>query len=1036
MKKSFLLTILFTFLFAQLTFSQTREVSGVVTCSEEGVPLPNVTVMVQPTDIATITDTEGNFTVRVPEIADYIQFSFVGYTTIELPIPEEDIIEVEMLPDVLQLEEFMVVAYGTAAVESFTGAASVVGEDKLAAVRSADVTRALQGSGPGIQVIDASGLPGRGSDIRIRGMSSLYADASPLIVVDGAPFEGNLGSINARDIESISVLKDATAASLYGSRAAGGVIMITTKRGDTDRPRINYSSSFNNTEMAVPYPDKVGPKKHFELEWETFYEGQLDVGATPEEAREYATDIVIDELQINPFDVDNPFTEDGRIRDDAQLLFYGDWYGEMIQPQMGQEHNISASGTFNEGAGQYHISASYLDEQGVFTVQQYERFQVRANVSSQVTDWLEIGTNTSLAHSEEPFDDGAVWYTRSIAPIYPVYKHDHDTGELILDDDGNKIFDYGEYRREWSMWNPLASAHWDRDIFWYDNVSSRNFMNINFLPNLNLRSSLNLDYDMNQQHFYNNPAAGWLQGIGSASKNSFRQYAITQSNVLNYRTTLEDIHNIELMAGQETFMRQSNYMSAARRMFPFGGLYELAAAAEMTGAHSYENNYRLLSFFGNFEYNYDNRYYLTGSIRTDGSSRFHPDTRWGTFWSAGGSWRISEEDFMAGVNWVDNLRLRASYGTVGNDRVGLYAYQGLFQAGMDDGSHAGILASRLPTPELKWETNVQFNVGANFTLFDRLDGSVEYFTRDSRDLLFDRPLPASTGFTSVDANIADVRNEGIEFEAFVVLLDRADFRWDLDVNATHYTNEITSLPEDRVGYWIEGVCMYENFMPEWAGVNPETGNGQWWKNIFETDEAGDRVLDDDGNPIVEDRVKTENYDEVSPMEQRDYQGSGIPDLYGGITNSFTYQNFDLSIFLYYSIGGKLYDGDYSGMMGNRRGFSHHEDMEDRWTPENTETDVPRLSTQTTGTTGVYSTRFLYDNTFLRVRNITLGYSLPRTITDRLGMESARVYVQGNNLFTFGSAADRGTDPEQSFRGATGHRQPPNRITLFGVEVQF
>ncbi len=1037
MKKCLVLFLLLMCFTTKFLMAQSVEVSGVVRCSEEGSTLPGVTVLARGTNVATITDAEGRFSLDVPDGAQFIDFSFVGYITKEITVPDQDRhFNIELESDLLLLDEVMVVAYGTTRRSTYTGSASVVSSDQIERIQTSNVTRALQGVSSGVQVLNTSGRPGSGGNIRIRGVGSLYASSAPLYVVDGVPFSGNISSISATDIESITILKDATAAALYGSRAAGGVIMITTKSGTTDRPRIEFTSTFGSVAMAVPYPNRADSREYFELTWESIYNGQLDVGASPEAAAQYATENVIPTLNINPFDVDNPFTDDGKIRPGANLLFEGDWEGELIQPQLHQEYTLNASGTAHEGRTQYFISGSYMQDRGVFTVQEFERFSGRVNASSRVRDWLEIGTNTSISHGVEPYSAGAVWFMRSLPPIYPIWQYDFEKQEYKRDDEGNRIFDYGPYRREWSMWNPLADAEYNRTLFWYDNVTSRSFVDVTFMPGLKLRSSLSVDYSINWDQSYTNPTYGFMEGRGAASKTNQRSFAFTQNNILSYERTVADVHNFNLMAGMEFHKWQLNYVNAGREGFPFIGLYELASAATITDAWSYEDNYRLISYLSRLEYNYDNRYYLSGSFRTDGSSRFHPDTRWGNFWSTGASWRISEEDFLDDVDWIDNLQLRASYGAVGNDRISLYAYQGLFATGMNDGSYPGMLVSRLPTPDLKWETNLQFNVGLNFRFFDRVDGSLEYYIRDSKDLLFARPLPMSTGFGSVDANIADVQNRGFELDVYVLVLNTGSFQWNIDFNASHYRNEITSLPQERVGNWIEGVSMYEFFMPEWAGVNPETGNSQWWKNIFETDAQGAFILDDQGDKIIIGREKTENYGDVGAQDQRDFYGNSIPDLYGGFINEFRYNNFELSVFLYYSIGGKLYDNDYAGMMSNRAGFAYHEDMLDRWTPENTGSDMPRISSQQAAYMGSYSTRFLYDNTFLRLRNVSFGYHLPGDLLNRLNMDAAYIYVQADNMLTFGSAARRGTDPEQSFGGTTGHRLPPLKSVSIGLRVGF
>lgn len=1017
--------------------AQSRDVSGVVRCGKDGTSLPGVTILVKGTNVATITDIEGRFQLNVPDAAQFLVVSYVGYKTRELAIPADGgVMQISLEPDLLLLDEVMVVAYGTTRRSTYTGAATVVQSDKIERIQTSNVSRALQGVSSGLQVLNTTGRPGAGADIRIRGFGSLYADSGPLFVVDGVPFSGNLSSINAADIESVTILKDATAAALYGSRAAGGVIVITTKRGKTEKPRINFSSSWGTVSMAVPYPRRVNAKEYFELTWASLYNGRLDMGATQEGAARFATDNVISNLHINPFSMENPFTADGKIHPDAQLLFEADWDGELIQPQLIQEYNLNVSGTAHEGRTNYYVSGSYMNDKGVFTVQEFERFSGRVNVSSKVLDWLEVGSNTAISHAIEPYSSGSVRFMRSLPSIYPIWQFDFETGDYKRDDQGRKIYDFGEYRPEWQVWNPLATAEYDRTLYWYDNVSSRSYAEATIMPGLKFRSSFSADYRINWNHTYQNPTYGFRAGRGRATKSNTRVLAYTHNHLLSYERNIANRHNISLLGGTELHKWRRNHVFAGAEGFPFGGLYELASAATITDANSYEDNYRLMSFLSRVEYNFDNRYYFSGSFRSDGSSRFHPDTRWGNFWSVGGSWRISEEDFLAGVPWVDNLQLRASYGAVGNDNISLYAYQGLFVTGMNDLSYPGILVSRLPTPDLKWETNLQFNVGMNFRLFDRVDGSLEYYVRDSKDLLFARPLPRSTGFGSIDANIADVRNRGFELEVNVLVMNPGDFVWTADLNASHYRNEITSLPQERVGNWIVGKSRYEFFMPEWAGVNPDNGNSQWWKNVFQTDEAGRLVLDENGNKILVGREKTENYAEVGPQDQQAFVGSSIPDLFGGFINNFSYRNFDLSVFIYYSIGGKMYDSDYAQMMNNRAGFAMHEDMLESWTPFNPLSQIPRISSAQSSNLGARSTRFLYDNTFVRLRNVTFGYTLPGRLLSRMNMNTARIYVTGDNLITLGSAVKRGTDPEQGFDGSSSHRLPPLKSWTVGLQVGF
>ena len=442
----------------------------------------------------------------------------------------------------------------------------------------------------------------------------------------------------------------------------------------------------------------------------------------------------------------------------------------------------------------------------------------------------------------------------------------------------------------------------------------------------------------------------------------------------------------------------------------------------------------MLSWLRRVEYDLNDRYYVSASFRTDGSSRFHPDNRWGNFWSVGASWRLSNEEFMKPYStWLDNLKLKASYGAVGNDNLGTYyAYQGLYATGNNNYNDAGVFISRLPNKTLKWESNLQFNVGVDFAMFNKLSGSFEWFNRKSKDLLFTMPMAPSTGFSGIDRNVGDVKNYGLEFSLNYAAIANKDFKWTIDLNGTHYQNRITKLPQEEMnsGYfkWREGESRYNFWGVEYAGVNPETGNDQYWKNIYETDANGNKVLVG--------REKTEDYNELTSDNQKTYLGDAIPKLFGGFTNNFVFKDIDFSFMIYYSIGGKLYDGDYAQSMAYRTGYSLHPDMLEAWTPENTGAKYPRISTAYANTMGSYSSKYLYDNTYARLRNVTLGYTLPKVLTSRFQVNSLRFFVQGDNLLTVGSAAGRGTDPEQSVSGTTGNRFPTTKSVSFGLQLNL
>lgn len=1028
--KRILLGILAFVFFVPGVLAQKRQITGTIVSSEDGQPVIGVTVQDKTTGTYAVSDQNGIFSIEVGSTSETLVFMCISFRNLETTITG-NVMNVTMQPDVMALDEIMVIAYGQGKKTSFTGSASVVKKEDLERVKTSNITQALQGLSTGVQVINSSGQPGASASILIRGIGSMNASSSPMYVVDGAPYNGYINAIAPSDIESLTVLKDASATALYGSRAANGVIMITTRKGQREKGQISFRSSLSFSSLAVDMPHQLTPVEYTELSWRGLYYEALDNGYTAENAALLATNNLANELKLNPWNTSKPVGTDGKLVSGTDLLFEGDWREALLQSRPRQEYSLDFSGRTEKT--NYFFSLGYLDDKGIFTTQQFNRITGRSNVTTKVKNWLEVGTNTSFAHSltDAPATKNTIWFLRTVPSIYPIYEWDYATNTYKTDADGNKIYDYGNDRKSWIGWNPLADAAYNQHITKVDNISSRNFAEVTFLPQLKFRTSISLDYYMSSYSGYTNPTYGYMAGRGAATKSATRNITTVWTNLLTYDKTFGK-HGVGVLLGQESYQRKVNGLSGSKEGFPFGGLYELTSAATMTDLTSYEDNYRLMSWFSRAEYDFDNKYYISGSLRTDGSSRFHKNSRWGTFWSVGASWRLSNENFLKGNDWIDNLKLKASYGAVGNDDISWYAYQGLYGTGYDDFGKAGVMIQRLPNETLKWETNLQFNTGLDFALFNRITGSFEYFMRKSKDLLFTMPMASSTGFSGVDRNIGDVQNAGIELQLNLRVLDGENFKWNMDFNASHYKNTITKLPQKEMNSgvfkWREGQSRYNFWGAEWAGVNPENGNDQWWKNVYETNA--------DGEKVVKERVLTENYNDVSGDDQKKYLGDAIPKLFGGWSNTFSFYGIDFSFMLYYSIGGKLYDSDYAQMIAYREGFSYHPDNLDSWTENNKASAFTRFSKAYSNSMGAYSSKFIFDNTFVRLRNVSLGYTLPSTLLRKMKFSSFRVYVQGDNLITLGSAVRRGTDPEQSISGTTVNRFPTTKSVTVGLQFSL
>ena len=677
-----------------------------------------------------------------------------------------------------------------------------------------------------------------------------------------------------------------------------------------------------------------------------------------------------------------------------------------------------------------YFSLGYLDDQGAYICSGFKRYNLRSNITTDLRKWLQIGLNVSATHSIQNYpkqNDTAigniVLAARDIPSFYPVYERDMTTGEYILDENGNRVYDYGTYRKgSYKGYNFAQSMLYDKKEYKRDAASIRGYLQLTPFEGLSYKMSLNIDYDSMFTHNYSNPTYGKQPLTGSVEKGNDRTTGMTYNNVINWNHTFKEDHDVRLMAGQEYYEYNTSNFSGSRTGVITDGYYEPDVASTLSSFGGNSDQYKLLSFFGSAEYSYQSRYFVSASVRTDGSSRFHPDNRWGTFWSFGGSWKISREKFLeaASNKWLTNLTLRASYGAQGNDNVGYYAYKALYAIGSSLGEST-LHASRLETPDLSWETNLNLNIGLDFGFWsNRLNGTIEFFQRSSKDLLFARDLVPSGGFASIDANIGKLKNYGWEFTISGTPVMTEDWTWKLSVNATTYKNEIVELPTEVMWQsskkWVKGGSLYDFWLYEWAGVNPENGKPQW----YYTAKDGSRQI-------------TEDYSSLTPVDKVKV-GSSLPTLSGGFQSDLTWKNLSLSMLFSYAIGGKLYNNDKIQMMSVKggNGSSMSEDMLNRWTPENRYTDIPRLSYDQTSYFTSTSSRWLVNRSFLRLKTVTLSYTLPQRWIHFATLKDASIFVQGENLLTF--SHQQGLDPEQPISGVVSYRYPAMKTFSFGINV--
>lgn len=1016
-------------------YAQNMTVKGKVTAN--GLEMPGVTVSVKGTAGGTITSLDGDFTIKA-DAGSVLVFSFIGYETVEVPVKGNGPINVELREKTTDLDEVVIaVPYGTAKKSTFTGSAGVVDKKIIANSQVASVSQALQGSVAGLQSFSASGQPGEDATILIRGVGSVNASTTPLYVVDGVPYDGALSSISNQDIASITVLKDAAAASLYGSRAANGVVMITTKQGSKkSAPSIEISAKYGFSDRAVKDYEQVSTEQYFMLEWEAIRNMRMSLKNpdTAEAAAAYATqNLILNYIGINPYGTayPQPIGTDGKLVEGARLLWNDSWEDALSQ----DAHYTDLSARVSGGSenSQYYFSLGYMDNQGAYIGSGFKRYTLRANITSDLTKWLQVGVNVGLTHSIQDFpksDDSSlgnvVLAARSIPSFYPVYERDPETGAYVLDENGQRVYDYGKYRHgSYAGYNQAQSMLYDKNEIKRDAASVRGFLQVTPIEGLTYKMSLNIDYNSRFTHDYANPTYGKEPVTGSVSKSNTRTTGMTFNNVVNWEHTFGEVHNVRLMAGQEYYEFNTSNFGGSRSNVITDGYFEPDVASTLTGFSGNSDQYKLLSYFGQAEYNYAQKYFASVSMRADGSSRFHPDNRWGAFWSFGGSWKIGREAFVeeAAGSWLSDLTLRASYGAQGNDNVGYYAYQALYSIGSFLGETT-LTTSRLDTPELSWETNLNANIGLDFSLWsNRLFGTVEWFQRTSKDLLFSRDLVPSSGFSSIDDNIGKVRNYGWEFTLGGTPILTRDWTWRLSVNATTYKNEIVSIPTDVMWSgtkkWVKGGSIYDFWMYEWAGVDPETGDAQWYMTDTETGE----------------RVKTTNYGSLTSQDKVKV-GNALPKVSGGFQSDLTWRDLSLSMAFAYSIGNKIYNRDKASLMGvsGANGSTMSKDLLNRWTPENTQTDVPRLEYDQTSYFTSASTRWLVDGSYLRLKTVTLNYNLPKKWIQPAMLKDVSIYVQGENLLTF--SKQQGLDPEQALGGVTYWRYPAMKTLSFGINVKL
>lgn len=1051
MKSKILMLISLCLLTIGSALGQTITVKGIVT-DERGDGVIGATVRLKSdATVGTMTGMDGDFTLKAKQ-GEIIIVSYVGYKTQE--VAAAPTLNIKLVPDTEMLDEVMVVAYGTAKKESFTGSAAVVKTDAINKRTVSNVTKSLDGLVAGVQTTSGSGQPGSGSSIVIRGFGSISASQAPLYVVDGVPYDGALNALNPADIESLTVIKDASAGALYGARGANGVIMVTTKKGKEGKVNVDLKVNLGISQRALPRYETLGQHEWVQVALDQMRRFVIaNKGVNPSDGYRVAMDELLNgsnkifgnEQQYYPFTVSPDKLVDyntGHVDPNAGLKWDEDWLNTvMAKNPLRQDYQMTVSGGSEKT--NYMFSLGYLEENGLVRKTEFNRFSFRTNVDSKVNDWFNAGMNLSLVRSNSSgtsISYGAsataysnVFYSAMMqGPIYPVYIKDKN-GENVKDSEGNDVYDFGPSRPSGALngSNPIALLDLDKYGNIADNASGRTYARLiapetSVLSGLSFDVNFGFDYRLNKVKSYWNPKYGdGAKDSGSSTITDNHTISYTFNQLLTYRRGFGD-HNFDVLAGHEFYRNEFQRLSGTKSGFPFSGLYELNAAATLKEALSFTDLYTIESWLSRLNYNYADRYYLSLSYRRDGSSRFHEDVRWGDFWSAGASWRISEEAFLQDVNWLNNLTLKASYGVQGNDNIGrLYAWQSLYDLGYSVGSKAGALISSLETKNLKWEKNANLNVGLEARMFDRLSVSLEYYRRYTRDMLMNYPMAASLGFDSFPKNIGNMLNSGIEFTLSGDIIRTRDFRWNATLMGSTVKNKILALadkPEIISGNFItrENEAINSFYLAESAGIDPATGEKLYW--VWDTDDNG---------------VKGEKYitnDAKKATACRTIVGSRIPDIYGSINNSFTYKGVDMSILTTYSIGGLLIDNQYRGFLyPGQLGAAVHKDILEAWQKPGDIARFPEVNPLKKANRQMTSDE-LTDASYFAIKNITVGYSLPSKWLRGFNIQNVRLSFTADNLWLF--AARRGLDPQYNFSGTNSYSYTPTRTFSFGLDVRF
>lgn len=995
MKRKIMLLLACLFVGIGLATAQTQTVTGVVISEEDGQPVIGASVLVKDTQLGTITGIDGDFKLtNVPSSAKTIVVSYLGMKAVEVPIKEN--IKVTLKTDNEMLDEVVITSYGTAKkVGSVVGSVGTVSNKKLEKPVTANFTDALSGQVAGLSVMSSSGDPSKSATIRLRGVSSINAGTAPLFILDGAPISSTLfNTLNPSDIENITVLKDAASTAIYGSRAANGVIVITSKKGKFgQKPKVTIRGQYGFTSMVEDKLDMMNASQYVE------FRDKIGVPVSPE----------VKDL-VNKYGIDT------------------NWRDEIFKT--GNTYTLDASVTGGGENVSYYLSLNHHEQDGIIDQSGMRREALRFNFNTRVADWFKVGLQSNLGYQkyETNSENGASDGLYTTDPVlFARMAFPYDTYEEYTLENGKAVFN-GNYAKKLHYTGFTTPRFVNENRQQYRTIVTANlnlFQEITPIKGLTIRAQQALDafdYTLNSKSLpYDEQFTIWGDKIaartGSAQKAFERYYQFTYTNTAEYKFNIND-HNVTLLAGQESIISKDDYFgvyatghSDVRQM-----RLDQATTVSVSNLSDELTETVFNSYFFNGAYNYDERYFFDFTLRRDGSSKFAPDNRWSTFYSVGGMWNAKREKFLEDTDWLDELTLKASYGTTGNSSIGNYGYFGLIGSGSKPYNGGGTLGiAQASNYDLTWETVKQFNVGLSFRIFDRVSVDAEYYVKKTEDMLMEIPYSYTTGFSGGMGNIGSMENKGFDLSVKYDVIDTQDINWSVRANVNYNKNEITELFDGRDEFVLPnyglmykvGHDMGELYYVRYAGVDPRDGLQMWY--------------DKDGNKT---KVFNEERDAVLIGKSMYAPWSG------GFGTEFSWKGLSISADFAYALDKYMLSNDNYFTKNTQQCTSQNQAVEmlNIWTKPGDITNIPKYGEQPQ-----FDTRLVEDASFLRLKNVTIQYTLPKSLLKRTGIGGVNIFAIGRNLFTWTGYSGYDPEPEVNL---VKFNYPNTRQIVFGAEITF